>query len=69
MESEDGPDLLPATIELATAEVQLARESGPEQVLRTALRRCGRRYDWIIVDCPPTLGLLTVNGCPRRPTY
>ncbi len=62
IEFDEGPDLLPATIELATAEVQLARESGPEQVLRTALRSMRSAYDWIIVDCPPTLGLLTVNG-------
>ncbi|MFC9690469.1 ParA family protein [Kribbella sp. NPDC056951] len=62
IEFDEGPDLLPATIELATAEVQLARETGPEQVLRTALRSVRPAYDWIIVDCPPTLGLLTVNG-------
>ena len=46
----------------STADVQLARESSPEQVLRTALRPLRTSYDWIIVDCPPTLGLLTVNG-------
>ncbi|MFB6723932.1 ParA family protein [Kribbella sp. NPDC056345] len=62
IEFDEGPDLLPATIELATAEVQLAREASPEQVLRTALRSVRPSYDWIIVDCPPTLGLLTVNG-------
>ena len=62
IEFDDAPDLLPATIELATAEVRLAQESGPEQVLRTALRPLRSSYDWIIVDCPPTLGLLTVNG-------
>src|SRR6266498_3392252 len=62
VEFRDGPDLLPAAIELSTAEVKLARESGPEQVLRTALRPLRASYDWIIVDCPPTLGLLTVNG-------
>ena len=62
IEFEDAPDLLPATIELATMEVRLAQEGGPEQVLRTALRPLRESYDWIIVDCPPTLGLLTVNG-------
>jgi chromosome partitioning protein len=62
IEFDDAPDLVPATIELATAEVRLARESSPEQVLRTALRPLRASYDWIIVDCPPTLGLLTVNG-------
>ncbi|MFG1620260.1 ParA family protein [Kribbella sp. NPDC049227] len=59
---EDGSDLLPATIELATAEVRIAQEASPEQMLRTALRPLRASYDWIIVDCPPTLGLLTVNG-------
>ncbi|WP_202867488.1 ParA family protein [Kribbella pittospori] len=59
---EDGADLLPATIELATAEVRIAQETSPEQMLRTALRPLRASYDWIIVDCPPTLGLLTVNG-------
>ncbi|MDX6235415.1 MAG: chromosome partitioning protein [Kribbellaceae bacterium] len=59
---DDGPDLLPATIELAAAEISLAAESGPEQVVRTALRPLASAYDWIVVDCPPTLGLLTVNG-------
>jgi chromosome partitioning protein len=62
VEFDDAPDLLPATIELATAEVRLAQENGPEQFLRTALRPLRSSYDWIIVDCPPTLGLLTVNG-------
>nr|WP_238355452.1 AAA family ATPase [Kribbella sandramycini] len=62
VEFDDGPDLLPATIELATAEVRLAQESGPEQVVRTALRPLRSAYDWILIDCPPTLGLLTVNG-------
>jgi chromosome partitioning protein len=60
--TDEGPDLLPATIELATAEVRLAAESGPEQMVRTALRPLRSAYDWIVIDCPPTLGLLTVNG-------
>jgi chromosome partitioning protein len=60
--SDEGPDLVPATIELSTAEVNLARESAPQHLVRTALRPLASEYDWILVDCPPTLGLLTVNG-------
>ena len=60
--TDEGPDLLPATIELATADIRLAAESGPEQMVRTALRPLRTAYDWILIDCPPTLGLLTVNG-------
>ncbi|WP_433008094.1 ParA family protein [Kribbella sp. CA-294648] len=60
--SDEGPDLLPATIELATAEVRLASESDAEHVVRSALRPVVAAYDWILIDCPPTLGLLTVNG-------
>ncbi|TDU91619.1 chromosome partitioning protein [Kribbella voronezhensis] len=62
VETGEGPDLLPATIELATADVRLAAESGPEHLVRTALRPLRSAYDWILIDCPPTLGLLTVNG-------
>ncbi len=62
VETDEGPDVLPATIELATADVRLAAESGPEQLVRTALRPLRSAYDWILIDCPPTLGLLTVNG-------
>jgi chromosome partitioning protein len=60
--SDEGPDLVPATIELSTAEVNLSAESAPEHLVRTALRPVASEYDWILVDCPPTLGLLTVNG-------
>jgi len=60
--SDEGPDLIPATIELSTAEVSLAAEGGPEHLVRTALRPVAAEYDWIVIDCPPTLGLLTVNG-------
>ncbi len=60
--SDEGPDLLPATIELAAAEVSLAAESNPQHLVRNALRPVTAEYDWVVIDCPPTLGLLTVNG-------
>ncbi len=59
---DEGPDLVPATIELATAESVLLMRSGREQVLRTALEPVRASYDWILLDCPPTLGLLTVSA-------
>jgi chromosome partitioning protein len=59
---EEGPDLLPATIELSTAESALLLRTGREHALRTALEPVRTTYDWILLDCPPTLGLLTVTA-------
>ncbi len=57
--TEDGPDLLPATIELATAEQVLITRTGRERLLKIALEPVLRRYDVILLDCPPSLGVLT----------
>lgn len=59
---EEGPRLLPATIELATAESKLLLRAGRERVLGSALEPVLAAYDWVLVDCPPTLGLLTVTA-------
>ena len=57
-----GLDVLPATINLAGAEVELVTEMARENRLKDALGRLRGRYDFIFVDCPPSLGLLTVNA-------
>ena len=54
--------LLPSSPSLAGAEVELVDEERRETRLRTALNALQDRYDYILLDCPPSLGLLTING-------
>src|SRR6476469_1275974 len=60
LETEDGVDLMPATIELARAEADLLTRTGREYVIRTVIEDLEDDYDWVLLDCPPSLGVLTV---------
>ena len=55
-------DLIPTAIELAGAEIELVAMPGREMLLRDALAPIKERYDYIFIDCPPSLEMLTLNG-------
>jgi chromosome partitioning protein len=55
-------DLLPSTTALAGAEVELVRQPDREHLLARALKPVVDRYDYVLIDCPPSLGLLTINA-------
>ena len=55
-------DLVPSNIDLAGAEAVLLAKTGREYALQRALRELGGGYDYVLVDCPPSLGILTINA-------
>jgi chromosome partitioning protein len=57
-----GIDVAPAHIDLASTEGELFTALGRESILREAMREVIDPYDYVLIDCPPNLGLLTVNG-------
>ena len=62
VKTEFGVDVLPANIELAGAEVELVAAISRETRLKRALEPVEQEYDYILIDCPPSLGLLTLNS-------
>ena len=64
----EGLDILPSNIDLAGAEVELVYVKDREKVLRRVLERAKQSYDFITIDCPPSLGLLTINALAAADT-
>ncbi|MCI8349266.1 MAG: ParA family protein [Firmicutes bacterium] len=60
--SVDNLDLIPASVDLAGAEVELVQIEGREKALKNGLDKIREEYDYIFIDCPPSLGLLTINS-------
>ena len=58
----EGLDVIPSTVDLSGAEVELVHLNNRENVLKLALQQVKREYDFIFIDCPPSLSLLTVNA-------
>lgn len=54
--------LIPATVDLSGAEIELVGRKHRETVLKSALNGVEREYDFVVIDCPPSLGLLTLNA-------
>lgn len=66
--SIDNLDILPSNIDLAGAEVELVYVKDRERVLRKMLEEVRKFYDYITIDCPPSLGLLTINALASADT-
>jgi chromosome partitioning protein len=60
--AREGPDLLPSSIDLAGSEIHLLTKTGREFVLKRALSEVKEDYDVVLIDCGPSLGILTVNA-------
>jgi chromosome partitioning protein len=65
----EGLALLPASLRLAGADLALARKQEPDKLLKKALSAVRRRYDVIVVDCPPGLSILTTNALAAVDAY
>lgn len=66
IQSKDGVDFIPSSIYLSAVEAKLRTEMGAERMLAEVLAPIRDRYDYVLVDTAPSLGMLTVNACGSR---
>jgi chromosome partitioning protein len=57
-----GLEVIPSTLDLSGAEIELSSETGREYILKDLIEPIKKNYDFIIIDCPPSLSLLTINA-------
>lgn len=62
LETKSDLDLVPASLDLANAELELVGVYGREKILKRMIEPLGGQYDFLFVDCPPAIGMLTVNA-------
>ena len=62
MDVIENMDLIPADMNLAAVEVEFADQENKNLILKNLLKDCTERYDYILIDCPPSLGTITVNA-------
>lgn len=54
--------IIPSSLDLSAAEIEMSAEPGREYILKDVLSQLKQKYDYILIDCPPSLGLLTINA-------
>ncbi len=70
VDRDGGPlDVLPSNINLSGAELELSSKPGREFILRESLKKLKNSYDYILIDCPPSLGVLTLNALTASDSY
>lgn len=62
VECKNNLSVLPSSLDLSAAEMELSSEPGREYVLKDILTKLENKFDYILIDCPPSLGLLTINA-------
>lgn len=65
---QEGLDVMPSNVDLSGAEIELLDISEKEYILKRQLEKLGGRYDFIIIDCPPSINLLTINALTAADT-